>query len=201
MLRPFFPELVMSVDLLSLEHPSVLLFPFSHPRIKPKFPSRQNYPIYGMSWNVWSHHCGRFMFDTGIFFFNHKKSLEYEITFCCIIIYSDTLHQLDITLPYERVTKLELVTEFDLSIEFWSFHRSYVMGVAYRRKMLTPTDTYSCLILNLNIAQYLCHLGNCCTRFEKKVLRNIRYSKQQNLERLVAKIEYRSTCVCNAQLR
>ena len=26
MLRPFFPELVMSTDLLSLEHPSVLLF-------------------------------------------------------------------------------------------------------------------------------------------------------------------------------
>ena len=28
MLRPFFPELVMSTDLLSLEHPSVLLFCF-----------------------------------------------------------------------------------------------------------------------------------------------------------------------------
>ena len=28
MLRPFFPELVMSTDLLSLEHPSVLLFSF-----------------------------------------------------------------------------------------------------------------------------------------------------------------------------
>ena len=26
MLRPFFPELVMSTDLLSLEHPLVLLF-------------------------------------------------------------------------------------------------------------------------------------------------------------------------------
>ena len=26
MLKPFFPELVMSTDLLSLEHPSVLLF-------------------------------------------------------------------------------------------------------------------------------------------------------------------------------
>ena len=28
MLRPFFPELVMSTDLLSFEHPSVLLFCF-----------------------------------------------------------------------------------------------------------------------------------------------------------------------------
>ena len=28
MLRPFFPELVMSTDLLSFEHPSVLLFSF-----------------------------------------------------------------------------------------------------------------------------------------------------------------------------
>ena len=28
MLRPFFPELVMSTDLLSFEHPSVLLFYF-----------------------------------------------------------------------------------------------------------------------------------------------------------------------------
>ena len=31
MLRPFFPELVMSTDLLSLEHPSVLLFCLGHP--------------------------------------------------------------------------------------------------------------------------------------------------------------------------
>ena len=30
MLRPFFPELVMSMDLLSFEHPSVLLFCFVH---------------------------------------------------------------------------------------------------------------------------------------------------------------------------
>ena len=30
MLRPFFPELVMSTDLLSFEHPSVLLFCFVH---------------------------------------------------------------------------------------------------------------------------------------------------------------------------
>ena len=30
MLRPFFPELVMSTDLLSFEHPSVLLFCFFH---------------------------------------------------------------------------------------------------------------------------------------------------------------------------
>ena len=29
MLRPFFPELVISTDLLSFEHPSVLLFCFS----------------------------------------------------------------------------------------------------------------------------------------------------------------------------
>ena len=29
MLRPFFPELVMSTDLLSFEHPSVLLFCFT----------------------------------------------------------------------------------------------------------------------------------------------------------------------------
>ena len=29
MLRPFFPELVMSTDLLSFEHPSVLLFSFN----------------------------------------------------------------------------------------------------------------------------------------------------------------------------
>ena len=30
MLRPFFPELVMSTDLLSFEHPSVLLFCFEY---------------------------------------------------------------------------------------------------------------------------------------------------------------------------
>ena len=30
MLRPFFPELVMSTDLLSFEHPSVLLFCFKN---------------------------------------------------------------------------------------------------------------------------------------------------------------------------
>ena len=30
MLRPFFPELVMSTDLLSFEHPSVLLFSFDY---------------------------------------------------------------------------------------------------------------------------------------------------------------------------
>ena len=30
MLRPFFPELVMSTDLLSFDHPSVLLFCFIH---------------------------------------------------------------------------------------------------------------------------------------------------------------------------
>ena len=29
MLRPFFPELVMSTDLVSFEHPSVLLFCFN----------------------------------------------------------------------------------------------------------------------------------------------------------------------------
>ena len=32
MLRPFFPELVMSTDLLSFEHPSVLLFSFVYHR-------------------------------------------------------------------------------------------------------------------------------------------------------------------------
>ena len=38
MLRPFFPELVMSMDLLSFEHPSVLLFCFINiPRAYSKF--------------------------------------------------------------------------------------------------------------------------------------------------------------------
>ena len=37
MLRPFFPELVMSTDLLSLEHPSVLLFCLSLNTLQIKF--------------------------------------------------------------------------------------------------------------------------------------------------------------------
>ena len=34
MLRPFFPELVMSTDLLSFEHPSVLLFSLYQQRVR-----------------------------------------------------------------------------------------------------------------------------------------------------------------------
>ena len=41
MLRPFFPELVMSTDLLSFEHPAVLLFCFI--KVKMHFKPREHY--------------------------------------------------------------------------------------------------------------------------------------------------------------
>ena len=48
MLRPFFPELVMSTDLLSFEHPSVLLFCL---KTFP-FPIRYNDKTYDFSSNI-----------------------------------------------------------------------------------------------------------------------------------------------------
>ena len=56
MLRPFFPELVMSTDLLNFEHPSVLLFFFKRKWFYVWYQTIWRFPFTNVTWHSVTRH-------------------------------------------------------------------------------------------------------------------------------------------------
>ena len=106
MLRPFFPELVMSTDLLSFEHPSLLLFCFLNV-CKERIVEIQRFLIRSIG-----------IFQIGSKKKNRKYRGMFELIICAcerkIKINNQTVPQIVITSCYSiwRSVKVFLVKEF-----------------------------------------------------------------------------------------
>ena len=72
-----------------------------------------------MSGNVWNRPSGSFMVDMGISSNIMKSpSPKCYMTIWDMVIYSDTLNWSNITLMFEPITELDLITNFDLITKF-----------------------------------------------------------------------------------
>ena len=94
---------------------------------------------------------GRSMVDMGISSNIMKSSSpKFYITFWDMIIYSDTLHWLDISLNRGFVTELGLLTVFDVITLFPEVPWDICNEAASQQRTLTPPGTWSCPIWDLH---------------------------------------------------
>ena len=90
--------------------------------------------------NAWNRHWGSFMVDTGILSNNMKfPSHKCLMTFFDLTIYND------------NPLLIRLCTELDFLPNLSGFHRTFALGVACRQGTLTPPDTWSCPIWDLQM--------------------------------------------------
>ena len=84
-----------------------------------------------------------------------SPSPQYYMTFWCTTIYKDNLHWSDIAVTRNLVTKLGLITAFDLITKIREVSRQRLqqfMGVASWQRTLTAQDTLSSPIWDLHVS-------------------------------------------------
>ena len=66
-------------------------------------------------------------------------------------IYSDTLHGWDIISIFDPLLIWTLLPNLTFYLIVWSFHRTFATGAACQQRTLTPLDTWSCPIWDLQM--------------------------------------------------